>query len=218
MTGEKKIEILYDHYKDTFENQKCYLKKRDNYTLISLGLIATLLFEMSNPCLLDDISTEFVYKYIGKIKIDFSYINNVLTFALLWVIIMYYQINFLIEKIYKYIQEIEVKLTKEMKPIEISREGITYLNHYPLLSEVVHKIYSLVFPVILICVSIIKWSTEKNLIVEPFKNGHFWFDSVFLFGIVLTSLLYLTNRHFNDFRKQKKNDKQASQTANNSLA
>jgi hypothetical protein len=204
MTDEKKIEILYDHYKDTFENQKSSLQKRNYYTLICLGLIATLSFQMSNPDQSNVISNELIKKNIGDIKIDFSYINNVLTFALLWVVIMYYQINFLIEKIYKYIQDIEVNLTKEMKPFEISREGKTYLDHYPWLSEVVHKIYSIGFPVTLICVSIIKWSNEKNQIVEPYKNGHFWFDTVFLFGIILTSLLYLTNRHFNDFRKQKK--------------
>ena len=204
MTDEKKIEILYDHYKDSFENQKSYLQKRNNYTLMCLGLIATLSFQMSNPDQSNVISNELIKKNIGDIKIDFSYINNVLTFALLWVVIMYYRINFLIENIYKYIKEIEVSLTKEIKPFEISREGITYLDHYPWLLEVVHKIYSIGFPVTLICVSIIKWSTEKKQIVEPFKNGHFWFDTVLLFSIVLTSLLYLTNRHFNDFRKQKK--------------
>lgn len=204
MTDEKKIEILYDHYKDTFENQKAYLQKRNYYTLICLGLIATLSFQMSNPDQSNVISNELIKKNIGDIKIDFSYINSVLNFALLWVIIMYYQINFLIEKIYKYIQEIEVKLTVEIKPFEITREGKTYLDHYPWLSEVVHKIYSICFPVILMCVGIIKWTTEKKLFTEPYKSGHFWFDTLILFGIILTSILYLINRHFNDFRKRKK--------------
>ena len=204
MTDEKKIEILYDHYKDTFENQKVFLQKRNYYTLICLGLIATLSFQMSNPDQSNVISSEIIKKNIGDITIDFSYINSVLNFALLWVVIMYYQINLLIEKIYKYIQEIEGKLTNEMAPFEISREGKTYLDHYPWLSEVVHKIYSICFPVTLICVAIIKWATEKNQFTEPFKNGHFWFDTIALFGIVLTSVLYLTNRHFNDFKKKKK--------------
>lgn len=203
MTDEKKIEILYDHYKDTFENQKVFLQKRNYYTLICLGLIATLSFQMSNPDQSNVISSEIIKKNIGDITIDFSYINSVLNFALLWVVIMYYQINLLIEKIYKYIQEIEGKLTKEMAPFEISREGKTYLDHYPWLSEVVHKIYSICFPVTLICVAIIKWVTEKNQFTEPIKNGHFWFDTIALFGIVLTSVLYLTNRHFNDFKKRK---------------
>jgi hypothetical protein len=204
MTDEKKIEILYDHYKDTFENQKVFLLKRNYYTLIILGLIATLSFQISNPDQSNVISSEIIKKNIGDITIDFSYINSVLNFALLWVVIMYYQINLLIEKIYKYIQEIEGKLTNEMAPFEISREGKTYLDHYPWLSEVVHKIYSICFPVTLICVAIIKCVTEKNQFTEPFKNGHFWFDTIALFGIVLTSVLYLTNRHFNDFKKKKK--------------
>lgn len=203
MTEEKKIEILYDHYKDTFENQKVFLKKRNYYTLICLGLIATFSFQISNPEQSNVISSEIIKKNIGDITIDFSYINSVLNFALLWVVIMYYQINLLIEKIYKYIQEIEGKLTNEMAPFEISREGKTYLDHYPWLSEVVHKIYSICFPVTLISVAIIKWGTEKNQFKEPFKNGHFWFDTIVLFGIVLTSVLYLTNRHFNDFKKRK---------------
>jgi hypothetical protein len=196
MTDDKKVEILYDHYKDTFDNQKASLQKRNYYTLICLGLIATLSFQMSNPDQSNVISSELIKKNIGDIKIDFSYINSILNFTLLWVVIMYYQINLLIEKIYKYIHEMELKLTNEMEPFEISREGKTYLDHYPWLSEVVHKIYSIGFPITLICVAIIKWSTEKNQFAEPLKNGHFWFDTIILFGIVLTSLLYLTNRHF----------------------
>jgi hypothetical protein len=204
MTEEKKIEILYDHYKDTFENQKVSLNKRNLYTLICLGLIALLSFQISNPQQSVDISNEIIKNKLGEISINFNYINNIMTFALLWIVIMYYQINFLIERIYKYLQGIEVELTKEMKPYEISREGKTYLDHYPWLSEIVHRIYTVVFPLILISVAFIKWFSEKRQFEEPFKNGHFWFDTIFLFGIVLTSLLYLSNRQFNDFRKKKK--------------
>lgn len=207
MTNEKKIEILYDHYKDTFENQKIYLQKRNYYTLICLGLILALSFQISNPDQSNIISNELIKKNIGDIKIDFNYINNVLTFSLLWVVIMYFQVNFLIEKIYTYLHEIEAKLTDELKPFEISREGKTYLDHYPWLSTVVHKIYSIIFPLALISVSIIKWTTEKNILLKPFENGHFWFDTIFIFGTIFTSLLYLINRHFNDFRKKKEIEK-----------
>ncbi len=203
MSDEKKVEILYDHYKDTFENQKVYLQKRNNYTLICLGLITTLSFQILNPDQSNSNSMELIKKYIGDIEIEYSYIKNILTFALLWVVIMYYQINFLVEKLYKYIHEIEMSLTNEMNPFEIKREGKTYLGDYPWLLEVVDKIYSIGFPVTLIIVSIIKWTTEKNQIKEPF-NGHFWFDTILLFFIILTSLLYIINRHFNDFRKKKK--------------
>jgi hypothetical protein len=203
MTKEKKIEILYDHYKDTFENQKVYLQRRNNYTIICLVLIAAFAFQILNPSQTVDLSNELIKKNIGSIKIDFSYINNVLSFALLWISIMYYQINFLIEKHYTYIQEIEEKLTKELETVEISREGKSYLDHYPWLSEVVHRIYTILFPSILIFVAIAKWTKEKEIIANCWCNGSFWFETIFLFTIVLISLLYLINRHFNDFRKKK---------------
>ena len=206
MTEEKKIEILYDHYKDTFENQKASLNKRNLYTLICLGLIALLSFQISNPNESSNISDELIRKNIGDISINFSYINSILIFTLLWVVIMYYQINFFVEKIYKYLQEIEEKLTSELKPFEISREGKTYLDHYPWLSEVVHRIYTILFPFAIIIVAVIKWFSETNQFAEPYINVHFWIDTILLLGIVLTSLLYLSNRHFNDFRK-KKNEK-----------
>lgn len=200
MTNEKKIEILYDHYKDTFENQKIYLSKRNNYTLICLGLILVLSFQISNPQQSISISNAIIEKNIGVKKIDFSYINSVLIFTLFWVVKMYYNHIFLIEKTYDYIHKIEKKISKELNPFKITREGKTYLNHYPRLSNVVDKIYTVGFPLSIIFVAIIKWKSEINLISEPYINGLFWFDTIFLFGIVLTSLLYLINRHFNDLK------------------
>lgn len=60
MNEEKKIEILYDHYKDTFENQKVSLNKRNLYTLICLGLIALLSFQITNPQESNNISNELI--------------------------------------------------------------------------------------------------------------------------------------------------------------
>lgn len=204
MEIEKKMEILYDHYKDTFENLKIYLQRRNVYTLISLVLIAFLSFHVSSPEEAVKLSNELIKTQIGESTIDFLYLNNVLVFAILWVVILYYQINLLIEKQYSYIYEIEELLSKDLSPFSISRESKTYLTHYPLLSEVVHRIYTIIFPIGLILVAVIKWVSDKNMIVTPWENGHFWFNMIILIGIIFTSLLYLSNRHFNDFRKKEK--------------
>lgn len=200
---DKKIEIIYDHYKDTFENLKIYLQRRNAYTIICLILIAAFSFQISNPAQTIDISNELIKKNIGNIIIDFSYINNVLTFALLWTVILYFQINILIEKHYSYITEIEKNLSKQLEPFKITREGKNYLNQYPLLSSVVHRIYTIIFPFALISVATIKWTNEINQLSMPWEKGHFWFDTIFLLCIVLVSILYLINRHFNDFKKRK---------------
>ena len=200
------IQILYDHFKDTFEIQKSNIQKRNYLTIICLCLIAMLSFQISNPNETTEISAELIKKNIGNIKIDFNYINNILTFSLLWTVIMYYQVNLQIEKSYNYIHTIEEKLSKELKLSEFSREGKSYLSNYPFLLTFVDTIYKFGFPLTLIVVSVIKFITEMRQYNEPFKNGHFWFDIIILFSIVIVSLLYFCNVFFKDFRKKKANE------------
>jgi hypothetical protein len=198
------IQILYDHFKDTFEIQKSNIQKRNYLTIICLCLIALLSFQISNPNETTEISAELIKKNIGNIKIDFKYINNILTFSLLWTVITYYQINLQIEKLFNYIHTIEEKLSKDLKLPEFSREGKSYLSNYPFLLTFVDTIYKLGFPLALIFVSIIKFITEMKQYNEPFKNGHFWFDIIIIFSIIIVSLLYLCNVYFKNFRKKRR--------------
>lgn len=197
---EKKIEIFYDHYKDTFENIKTYIQRRNYFTIVILCFAVFLSFQITNPEKTIEISNELVKKNVGEVIIDFNYISSILLFAMFWVVIMYYQIIFVIEKHYKYIHEIEEKLSKEITPFEIRREGKNYLDHYPWLSIVVDRIYTVLFPIGLILIATIKWISDFNTLNRFGLN--FWIDSIFLFGIILTSVLYISNRHFNDFKKK----------------
>ncbi|WP_026765124.1 hypothetical protein [Sediminibacterium salmoneum] len=199
---EKSVEIYYDHYKDTFENIKTYIQRRNYYTITILCLLMFLSFQISNPEKTVEISNEIVKKNVGDVLINFKYITHILLFALLWVVIMYFQILFVIEKHYSYIHEIEARLTDKLKPFEILREGKNYLDHYPWLSSVVDRIYTIIFPLALVLISVAKWFVEKNNLNRLYKNWNFWIDTILLFGIIIISLLYLSYKHFNDFKKK----------------
>jgi len=199
---EKKLEIFYNHYKDTFEIQKTYLQRRNIYSLVALLLLVVLSFQISNPEQTVRISNELIKQQIGEITINFAFINSLLLFTFFWVIIMYFQINLIIDRYYSYIQGIENKLSEYLTPFEISREGKTYLKQYPWISSLVHRIYTIVFPSTLILVAIVKWKAEINLYKENLCNGFFLFDSAIIAGLILLTVLYLTNVHFNDFKKK----------------
>ena len=215
---EKKIEIFYDHYKDTFENQKIYLQRRNFYTLICITLIAFLAVQVLTPDTINQISDELIKKKIGELKIDYKYINSIILFGLLWSVILYYQSIFLIEKMYKYIHELEDNLSTYLKPIEIKREGKNYLSHYPLLLSLIHRIYTWIFPLLLIAVAVVKWFSEYQIQGKHW-NLYFIFDTIILSLIVLTTLLYLSNRHFNDFKKKEnkeEDDEEENEASDNS--
>ena len=79
---EKKLEIYYDHYKDTFENIKIYLQRRNYLTIVILCLVAVLSFQITNPEKSTEISNELVKRNIGNVFIDFKYIESILLCSL----------------------------------------------------------------------------------------------------------------------------------------
>jgi hypothetical protein len=201
MTGnEDYIDLCYDHYKDTFEQIKGYIKRRNTCTVIILSLIVFLSIQTSNPELAKSISTEIVNKSIGNIQIDFEYIKTILYVALLWILTTYYRTIITIEKHYCYLHEIEEQLSNSMTSFKIEREGKNYLSHYPWLLTVVDILYSILFPVSIILLSIFKWINEKKTL--NICDWNFWINSTILVCIVIVSLLYIL-LHFNDFKKQK---------------
>jgi phosphatidylglycerophosphate synthase len=53
------------------------------------------------------------------------------------------------------------------------------------------RIYTIVFPLAIVAVAISKLCTARN-----------WVDIIILFSIIIISFLYLTYKHFNDFKKK----------------
>jgi hypothetical protein len=204
MTREKKIDLLYNHYKDTFENIKVFLNRRNLYTFIILGLILLLSFQVINPVQTIDLSNELIKKNIGDVKIDYRYIDNIIIFALFWITLLYFQISLLIDRYYEYIQKIEKDLSEELDPYEISREGKSYLNEYPWLSTFAHWIYTVLFPVILLLIVIIKWTNDKMQLSNPWAKGHFLFETIIILGIIISTVLYAIRKHFDDFKSAEK--------------
>lgn len=194
------VELFYDHYKDTFEQIKGYIKRRNTYSIIVLALIVFLSFQTINPELANLISTEVVYKNIGNVQIDFEYVKTVLFLALLWVLATYYRTILTIEKHYTYIHEIEEKLSNIMSPFQIEREGKSYLNHYPYLLNVIDKLYTIFFPISIILFVIFKWINEKTSVNVCLWN--FWINTFIYICIIVISLLYLSHKHFKDFKKK----------------
>jgi hypothetical protein len=198
---EKKIEIFYDHYKDTFNHQLMYLKRRNLYTIISLVLIALLSFQVTNPAQIVELTGAIINKQVGDIKVNFSFIFSVLLFGFLWVVMLYFQVNLLIERNYTYIHTIEKELSKLTDPVKIYREGSNYLDFYPLISSLVHRVYTIFFPTAIVLVSIITWLMEKKKYKNGSYDGSFIFDTGIILIIIILTMLYLLKVHFNDFKK-----------------
>ncbi len=197
------IDLLYDHYKDSFSQIKDAEKKREYLFLFSLCFSVIVALQIGEPNLVLNISQEFVKTKLGEgAKINLNTIFSGIQFVWLWVLMMYYQKNVSIERQYDYLHTIEEQLSKSSSLI-IQREGKSYLNKYPWFLWIVYRVYTVVFPLSIISVALMKWRHELY-ILDQNNKGYFIFDSVALFLTALITVLYMAWIHFRDFRKEKK--------------
>ena len=180
----------YDHYKDSFEQQKGYLKERNSLTLYLILVVSIIFLLSSNRSLLMDASSVIQEKEVGKILVDFNIITSVLYFAFLWLAMRYYQINLTIEKTYNYISKCE-KAMSATGNLKIDREGGDYEKNYPWLKWLIHRIYVFGFSLLVIVASTISIVQECSL-----ENTNRLLNIFLLSLVIVLSLLYMINRLF----------------------
>jgi hypothetical protein len=190
MTDEKKLDVYYDHYKDTFQHQMRYIDNRNRYFLIALVLTSLLFLLIGDPKIVKEAVDSFAEKQVGKNLIfDFAYVHSFLLFGLLWVLILYFQTNLTIEKQYKYLGNLEAELSVLIEPLTISREGKFYLHTKPKFAKWVGKIYKTVFPFLIAIAVLIKLVVE--IIYElKLKSPSFWINFILSVTIFIITILY----------------------------
>lgn len=193
---EKLVSTLYDHYKDSCAIVKESIKRRDSLmilVIVTLGFFSLqgLFPDTSNILLRDFIN----FKFGIDLNLNISIIGNVVWFLLLTFTLRYFQAAVFIERQYPYIHKLEERLNKEFNEEIITRESGTYLSNYPLFSDLMWILYTLIFPLILISVATSKIISEQKSICT---NG--WSLSIIfnftIFIILATSIIfYLISIH-----------------------
>lgn len=192
---EAKLEALADHYKDTFHYVREYVGIRDRLFLLVLVLLGLQFFQISSP---DESSTaivEFFKNTFGfQITVNKHSLNTILWFALLSVVVRYFQANVYINRQYKYLHTLEEKFTSLFGEKIIAREGKHYLSEYPLFSDWTNVLYTWVFPVLLILTGGFKtysdWPGCEHLGMAYSLNCAFYLM------IATTTVLHLNFIHF----------------------
>jgi len=198
---EKEIEIIYDHYKDTFAYIRNYIRERERYFVVSLVILILILFQVNNYSLTGELTIGALEKNLPNAgKINFEYLDSLLLFVFLSTIIKYVQLNLLIERQYPYLHKLEEKLSAEIKDAKIEREGKLYLNNYPWVTSLIHKIYSIVYPFLLLVVVGFKLIN----VFQVHREDEIYFliiDSVLCGLIIIIAILYLSWTTTKDFAK-----------------
>lgn len=186
-----KLNILHDHYKESFSYICDREKQRDRLFLFIIALIGILFLEIQYaeifPNIFKSINLESFNLNLSTIPI-FVFLS--ITWTYLFVLILKYcQIAIGIEKQYEYLHILEKKISNIFNDKEIySREGRAYLKNYPIFSEFAWIFYVLIFPIIAILSTALLLYFEWNM--ENTVYYHLIYDSLLVLGVALSFILY----------------------------
>lgn len=186
-----KLNILHDHYKESFLYIRDGEKQRDRLFLFIIALIGILFLEIQYaeifPNIFKNINLESFNLNLSTIPI-FVFLS--ITWTYLFVLILKYcQIAIGIEKQYEYLHILEKKISNIFNDKEIyNREGRAYLKNYPIFSEFAWIFYVLIFPIIAILSTALLLYFEWNM--ENTVYYHLIYDSLLVLGVALSFILY----------------------------
>ena len=195
LSVDKKLEILNDHYKDTFAQLREHLKLRDNLFFGVLIIVSLMFYQLYLPQEAGNAISGALAKALKLEKtIDINFIGSAIWFALLVLLLRYFQTVIYIERLYSYIHKLEDQLCLCYDRKAFTREGKSYLENYPKFSNWAWALYTIVFPVLLIFVASIKIFFEAVSVSQAY--GLFIFDFLVCISVVISIILYLSLIHF----------------------
>lgn len=150
----EKLEILYDHYKETYSLITTFNKLRDKLFIYLLISLTFMFLQIDSVNTVNNIGVKLAEKFLGvSLVLSPTFILGMFWFVTLSLVIRYAQTLVYIEKQYDYIHNLESTIDKDFGDSKIfSREGHSYLNNYPKFSKWVWILYTIIFPIILFLV------------------------------------------------------------------
>jgi len=195
LSEDTKLDILNDHYKDTFAHLQEFRKRREQLLLLILVVATIMLFQIFSPRDAEDAIGQFIAKGLDlQSPVDISFVGSVVWFSWLCIIIRYFQTAVHIERQYDYIHGLEKQLSQLYEGKAFTREGQFYLTKYPLFSNWAHILYTIVFPAVLTIAMIGKIANEIHLATH--LSALLVFNMSISLCILVSIVLYMAMVHF----------------------
>lgn len=191
---DKALEVLHDHYKETFEIICNREKVRDRLFLLVVGLIGLLFLFALFPVEITG-SIAKMELYVGGAKVEMSRLPLAIPSSVAWSVLFilalrYCQTAVTIERQYNYLHDIEAEISWLLGGKDLyRREGQAYKTRKPWLTHWAWVLYTIVFPgtgIVLICV-LVK-AEAKAVAPHTFNLGY---DRTVAIGVVISLLLFV---------------------------
>ena len=184
MNTEKQLDILHDHYKETFARMRASEKSRDRLFVFVIGLFALLSLEIGYPA---GVGGALGKVTVAGLEFDLRAVPLPALLDASWVLTLYTVLRYcqtavLVNRQYPYLHMLERNVSRLLiggMPRQVSdppdslaldadvykRESDVYLHGYPVLLNVAWFAYAVLFPAIAITaaswLAYLEWTTLR---------------------------------------------------------
>lgn len=191
---EKKLEVVHQHYRDTFDHIQACLRVRDRLFLCIIALLAISAFQLFSPGEAPGMMAEWIKEKLSlAMAPNVDFLGSVLWFLILGIALRYFQAVVHLERAYAYIHRIESELSPHWDDRIFTREGVNYNSNYPLFSCLMDWMYKLVFPLVFLLVLSVRIYSDCQ--TSATLTGTLAFNIAAFGTTVLGTILYLIKLH-----------------------
>lgn len=162
-----KIDLLYDHYKDTYSLSKQAQMQRNKLFVWLCALEALSFLSLIKP---DELMDNLTSSINSHFNVELAMGNAVLQ-TLLWILTAYVTVRYCqevlyIERQYGYIDHLEKEISKESHSGLFEREGTWYNKDYPMVLNFIDLFYKMFCPILFAAINIsriyMEWSRPNR--------------------------------------------------------
>ncbi len=195
------LELLYDHYKDSYERSMKEQEKRNKNFVILCVLEALSFFILFNSSKAYEILESFInMNNANPVELSDSILRPLLWIFILYVSIRYCQNTIYVERQYKYIHKLEKRISKETTEFDFNRESFNYLSNRPLVLKFISFFYKWFSPGLFFIINSVR------IIIEIFSLN---FDLYLIFDIaiyLIISFLCISYISFINIKEEKRKE------------
>jgi hypothetical protein len=204
ISPEKRLEILYDHYKESFAHIRTYAKQRDRLTLY-LFIVAVLMgvHTGSSQEMVGAVQQALEKGSGAFFRLSQQGLGLVLNLAMMALALRYFQLCVTIDRQYRSLQAIERSVEDLIRDPGFGREGRGYLDNYPVFSKWADGLYRWLFPGIIVLVVAVSAAANVPPLASAWNPAGILGASAGVVTVVSTALFLWTVRHEGDNRASK---------------
>ena len=214
MADDKKLELLYEHYRDIVDTRRNNIRYRYRYLFYIIIVTLVILLQSKFPTDIEKLVHTLLANILQSesITISFQIVEFGFSFALMLLVVRYLQISVNVERSYKTTNRLEDQLNCLFGDKVFLHEGESYLENYPKFLDAIDMLYKQIIPLIFVLVALVNIAA----LVQMSQNTEYFLP--YLNAVFSSVIIYFVVLYWWFLRKSNNQEQTESQQAENIAA